>query len=106
MVKRLLVFVSVAVGVGVSGLWVVRAQDQQSSSETIDLKVQHADCTLFGPQRDRFLQRQTNPSSRLGRMTAQVTGMLGAPMALAAAQPMDEATATMPSVPGGSRTFT
>ncbi len=100
MKQRLLIFASLAAGIGGAGLWVVRAQEPQDQ-----LTVQHADCTLFGPQRDRFTPRNTTDRFRRSHLTEQVTAMLAsAPQA--AAQPTDDAAASMPSAPGGSRTFT
>lgn len=92
--KRLLIFASLA-GLGVSGLWVMRAQDPQPNEP----KFQHADCIYFGPQRDRFVPTSPSDRFRLSRMTAQVTGMLGAAASDATV------TKALPSAPGGSRTF-
>ncbi len=81
MTGRLLIPAFLVVGVGVSGLWLMRAQEPEST-------VSHAECTFFGPQRERFLPRDQSHRVRLGQMTAQVTAMLA-----------------LPSIPGGSRAF-
>lgn len=99
--KRLLLGASLAAGIAASGLWMMRAQEPQQNPD--ELKIQHADCAFFGPQRERFVPRDASERFRLSRMTAQVTSMLGNQMA---SQSVEPATAAMPSAPGGSRTFT
>ena len=86
MTKRLVISAFLGTGILSSGLWVMRAQE-----------FQHAECTFFGPQRERFLPRDANQRFRQGRLTAQVTGMLS-PSGL-------EAASSLPSPPGGSRTY-
>ena len=92
MQKRLLIFGSLLAGIEASGAWLMRAQE---------LSVAHAECTYFGPERDRFVPRDANGRYRLSQMTAQVVSLLGtrADAASTAATPL-----TMPSPPGGSRT--
>ncbi len=87
--KRLLL-TTCAFAATVGGLWAIRAQEPAPAG------VAHAECTFFGPQREHFLPRDR--SGRLTEMTAQVTSMLGTNSEIAHV-------ASMPSAPGGSRTF-
>src|SRR5579883_1850890 len=59
-------------------------------------EVAHPECTYFGPQRDRFAQREGAHRLQAADLTAQVTRMLAAASTTASA---------MPSAPGGSRTY-
>ncbi len=95
MIKRLLL-TTCAFAATVGGLWIIRAQEQEPAPPG----VAHAECTFFGPQRERFLPHDR--SGRLSEMTAQVTGMLGTNSEIAH---VASAGSSMPSAPGGSRTF-
>ena len=94
MKKRALVTLGVFV-VMAGGLWMIRAQEQEPAPPG----VAHAECQFFGPQREHFLPHDS--TGRLTEMTAKVTGMLGTSSEVA--HTMNAA--TMPSAPGGSRTF-
>src|SRR5438552_5472153 len=74
------------------------AQDAPASSEQI--AGSHPECSFFGAQRERFL-KATPTRSHVGQMTVQVAGMLPA----AAASSSEAASSSLPSVPGGGRTF-
>jgi hypothetical protein len=80
-----------------SGYYVLRADDPQPiyAEDTPELKVEHAECTLFGPQREKFAQ-QKRERFALSATTERVSRMLATPAVAAAA--------SLPSVPGGSRT--
>src|ERR1043166_7594087 len=64
-----------------------RAQETKAS----ELKVSHPDCSFFGPQRERFLPRSATRSG-LDDITRKVLSTMPAP-------------ASIPSIPGGSRTY-
>ena len=95
MVKRILLTASVF-AVTAGGLWMMRAQEQEPAPPG----VAHAECTFFGPQREHFLPRDR--SGHLSEITGQVTSMLGTSSETSHAT---MAAASMPSAPGGSRTF-
>ena len=94
--KRLLGVVGL--GAGALSLWIGQAQERRQ-----ELKIAHPECIAFGPQRERFLGAQdARQRFRLSRTTGEVTAMLGTASASG-----DPASAiAIPSVPGGSRTFT
>jgi hypothetical protein len=92
MIRRFVVAASMLVGIGGGGIFVMRAQDEQ-------LPVAHGECTFFGPQRERFLPRDSSRRHVLGAVTDQVTRALGTASAITVT-PL-----AMPSAPGGSRTF-
>jgi hypothetical protein len=94
MLKRLLLTSSVF-AVTAGGLWMMRAQEPAATG------VAHAECTFFGPQREHFLPR--DKSGHLSEVTAQVTSMLGTRSETSHASMATAA--SMPSAPGGSRTF-
>jgi hypothetical protein len=77
-------------------LVVIHAQEPQTQQAQAASATQHADCTLFGPQRERYAN-QTLHATRLGQMTDQVSSMRAAGMGAAAV-------ADMASAPGGTRT--
>ncbi len=58
---------------------------------------QHADCTLFGPDRERYANQALH-AMRLGQQTERVSAMRASSMGTAVAD------ATLASAPGGSRT--
>jgi hypothetical protein len=80
-----------------------RAQDPvEQGAVAIDkpeLPVSDPSCTFFGPQREKFLQ-SVRPFAK-AELTAQVASMLP-PMKMS--YEAADATATLPSAPGGSRT--
>ena len=90
---RVIVSVLSAGIVAGGGAWLLRAQDAgQSVAGAAETVVSHPECTFFGPQRERFVEPGVRRRARINRLTMQVAGML-APL-------------SMPSVPGGSRTYT
>lgn len=107
MIKRLLTTASVLGGLVASGAWVLRAQNpfhtQATDGATLDIA--HAECTYFGPQRDRFTRRSAG-SDQLGAITQRVTGMLYSHNAADASRATGAQMNGMPSAPGGSRTYT
>jgi hypothetical protein len=94
--QRLFLFSSLALGLAVSGLLAIRAQEPQTQQAQAASVAQHSECTLFGPQRERYTNQALH-ASRLGQMTDQVTSSRVASMGAVPA-------ASMPSAPGGSRT--
>ncbi len=104
MIKRLLTTLALVGGLTASGVWILRAQDPfQAASGTI-LDIAHADCTYFGPQRDRFTGLAAAKRNQLGAQTLRVTGSLGTSAESGRATGMQAL--SMPSAPGGSRTYT
>ena len=106
MKKRLFIIPILTTGLIVPGLLCLRAQepvDQNQQAEGASTS-QHADCTMFGPQRERFINQQLH-SLRLGLMTNQVSSQraaaMGTPISMSTAT-----TAGMPTPPGGTRTST
>lgn len=104
--KRLFLIPIITTGLLVPGLLALRAQepvDQNQRAEGASTS-QHADCTMFGPQRERFINQQLH-SLRLGQITNQVSSQraaaMGTPISMSAAT-----TASMPTPPGGTRTST
>jgi hypothetical protein len=104
MIKRVLTTTALLGGLTASGVWILRAQDPvpqdpfQSSAGTA-LDIAHAECTYFGPQRDRFTGLAAERRKQLGSQTSRVTGLLGS--RATGVQAM-----SMPTAPGGSRTYT
>jgi hypothetical protein len=91
---------SVLACLAVTGAWLMRAQEPAPEfSDSPALTVAHPECTFFGAERERFVPRDLRQRSRLSEMTAMVTASLGT--AAGVSTP-----ASMPSAPGGSRTFT
>src|ERR1044071_3002178 len=76
---------------------VVPSYAQDAAANSDELAISHPDCSFFGPQRERFLPRTPN-RSRVGDITIKVMGMMASPES-------SGATATLPSLPGGSRSY-
>jgi hypothetical protein len=94
--KKFLVSSVVTVFV-LTGLLALKAQEpiQNQRAEGAST-TNHSDCLMFGAQRERYAN-QALKSLRLGQLTSQVSATRAASMGAATA-------ASMPSVPGGSRT--
>ena len=103
MKRRILILTSLLGSIAICGVWLVRAQEPQANPGGPELNVPHAECTYFGPQRDRFVPRSASERFRLSQMTAQVTASLGT--VRADSTPEAQTALAMPSAPGGSRTF-
>jgi hypothetical protein len=71
-----------------------------SSAGAEELAVSHAECSFFGAQRERFLPN-ANRRSRLGDTTIKVMAMMSSP----AGDTSNAATGSIPSLPGGSRSY-
>jgi hypothetical protein len=78
-----------------SSVYALRA-DEPAPAAVPQLTIEHADCTLFGPQRENYAQQARDRYS-LSAATEQVTRML-------APAPRAVANASLPPAPGGSRT--
>ena len=63
-----------------SGLWLLQAQEPPSE-ESQELRVNHAECALFGPQRDKYLESGLEAEKRrrfrLSQWSADIVGKLG-----------------------------
>ncbi len=87
-----------------SGLLLAQSPEQAPANFAVEqnqaLQVEHADCAFFGPEKEKFLTGLAVPRDRflLSNLTGQVTGMLGGAPAAA------NGSASLPIVPGGSRT--
>ncbi|HEV8148043.1 MAG TPA: DUF1553 domain-containing protein [Bryobacteraceae bacterium] len=82
----------------------IYAQDVPVSSASPDeLAVSHAECSFFGPQRERFLPN-ANRRTRLGDTTIKVMAMMAAPAA-STGDSGNAASGSIPSLPGGSRSY-
>jgi len=103
MTKYLLSTVCLAAGLtGVSSpIYAQEAPVSLASSD--ELAVSHAECSFFGPQRERFLPN-ANRRSRLGDTTIKVMAMMAAP-ATTTGDSGSAATGSIPSLPGGSRSY-
>jgi hypothetical protein len=92
--KRFHIYLSLFAGILLTGTLSLLAQQSDAAQRAQAASVaQHADCTLFGPQRERYMNQALH-AQRLGEMTAQVAAVRASsmgPIALA-------------SPPGGSRT--
>jgi hypothetical protein len=99
MKKRLILVTSLVTGLAVSGLLVMQAQEPEQLHQRAQAAsaTEHADCTMFGPQRERYTN-QTLHGIRLGQLTSQVTSLRAEAMGNASIM-------SMPSAPGGSRTY-
>src|SRR5438093_8565193 len=82
--QRSAVFSMAAVTV-VSGWILLRAQD--SAPERSKGVVPHAECTFFGPAREKYVAA-IKDDHRLGRLTRQVTGMIAAGAGVRSASPL------------------
>jgi hypothetical protein len=96
--KWLFLFSSILTGLAGTGLLAVRAQQpiqtqQAEGASTSD----HADCTMFGAQRERYANHALK-SIRLGELTSRVSSLRATAMGTTATAE------AMPSAPGGSRT--
>jgi len=94
MQKRFFLISSLIIGLATTGLLAIHAQEpvqnqRAEGASTTD----HSDCTMFGPQRDRYANQALH-ALRLGQLTDQVSGIRMATMSATPAV----------SVPGGSRT--
>jgi hypothetical protein len=103
MKQRLFIFSSLTTALIATGLLTLDAQDSQNQRAEAASATQHADCTMFGPQRERYVNQQLH-SLRLGRLTDQVASLRAA--SLGTAITLSSTTSAMPSAPGGSRTST
>lgn len=97
MKKRFLILIPLFVGLISAGALALLAQQpvehvQRAEGASV---TQHAECTLFGPQREQYMNQALH-AARLGEMTAQVSAMRASTMSANAV--------TMASPPGGSRT--
>lgn len=68
-----------------------------------ELAVSHAECSFFGPKREKFLPN-TSRRTRLGDTTVKVMAMMASP-ASTAGDSGNTATGSIPSLPGGSRSY-
>jgi hypothetical protein len=105
MIKRLLTTSALVGGLAASGVWILRAQDPFQNTSGTSLNIAHAECTYFGPNRDRFTGLAAARRTQLGSMTMRVTGLLGTPHGSVSHATGVQAM-SMPSAPGGSRTYT
>ena len=75
MKKSFFLFLTLSIGLGTVGLFALRAQDpSQNQSAEAAAVAQHAECTMFGPQRERFANQALH-ASRLEEMTNQVSSL-------------------------------
>jgi hypothetical protein len=77
--QRLFVFTFAATALNFCGVYVLRASETKASAvaaeETPELKVEHAECTWFGPKREQ-LAKETLHKYALTATTDQVTRMM------------------------------
>src|SRR5438046_2927041 len=99
MTNSTIIGASVAAFIAAAGWMTVRAQEPIDavfdSPEVRELPVSDPQCTFFGPQHDKFVR--LNSFAKASDLTARV-------MTQMAAIAVDQAAATIPSAPGGSRT--
>ena len=108
MMKRLILALSLITSLAVTGVLAVHAQEPAANQEVQNQRaeaaavVDHADCMMFSPQRERYANQALH-ALRLGQLTGQVSAARAAAMGYAT--PLTTSPEAMPSAPGGSRTY-
>jgi hypothetical protein len=98
--NRLSVAVTAGLVVASAGFWVLPAQEAESQpAQESESFVADANCSFFGPEHDHFVAA-LRESRALSHLTEEIVPKLGTSKVMG----QSNASAVMPSAPGGSRT--